>query len=283
MRNWFITGVSTGLGRELARAALARGDTVVGTVRQDSAIAEFEALAAHGEGARAIGLVMDVTDHASVSKAVAHAEAETGGIDVLVNNAGLGYTGAVEETPIEDARALFDVNLWGALAVLQAALPAMRERRAGRVLSVGSVSGLAPWNGTGIYGASKYAMHCMTRALAQELAPLGIKVTYLAPGGMRTEFAAQRLLGAEPRIPDYAETGHVAREVLQSYHGREPSDPALMAEAIVDLVDEPSPPEILVLGKDAYGYATAEFEALLAAIERDKAITLDVAAEPVAS
>lgn len=273
MSNWFITGVSTGLGRAIARAALAAGHTIVGTVRSADAVAAFEAL---GEGA--IGMVLDVTDAAAVKSVVDAAEARTGGLDYVVNNAGLGYTGAVEETPIADARALFDVNVWGALAVIQAALPHLRARRAGHIVNIGSISGMACWNGTGIYGATKFALDCIGRTLAQEVNPLGIKVTNAAPGGMRTEFAASRLLGAEPAIADYAETAHTARAVLTGHHGEEPSDPDLIAEAILTAVTSPEPPLVLLLGNDALGYATREFAMLGDQFETWKHLTTSVAA-----
>ena len=274
MSNWFITGVSTGLGRAIAQAALDAGDTVVGTVRKPEAVAEFEAL-----GERAIGMVLDVTDAAAVTAVVDAAEERSGGLDFVVNNAGLGYTGAVEETPIADAKALFEVNVWGALAVIQAALPHLRARRSGHIVNIGSISGMACWNGTAIYGATKFALDCIGRTLAQEVNPLGIQVTNVAPGGMRTEFAASRLLGAEPTIADYAETAHTARAVLTGHHGEEPSDPAKTAQAILAAVTSPEPPLVLLLGNDALGYATREFAMLGTQFETWKHLTTAVAAD----
>jgi len=277
MRNWFITGVSTGLGRALAEAALAKGDTVVGTLRRADQAAAFEALAP----GRAIGLILDVTDLAAIPHVLAEAEARTGGLDVVVNNSGHGYTGAIEETPIAEAKAMFDVNVWGAMAVIQAALPYMRTRRAGHIVNITSVSGLACWHGTGLYGASKFALDCIGRTLAQEVAPLGIKVTNVAPGGLRTAFAASHLPGAEPTIADYAATAHIARDVLTGHHGGEPSDPALAAQAILTALAAAEPPLVLLLGRDAYGYATREFAMLEGEFERWKDLTLSCAAEPV--
>jgi len=272
MQNWFITGVSTGLGRSLAHAAIERGDTVVGTVRSADALAAFEALAP----GRAIGLLLDVTDLDAITAAVNEAERRTGGLDIVVNNAGLGYTGAVEETSIADAKALFDVNVWGPLAVIQAALPHLRARRAGHIVNIGSISGLACWHGTGLYGASKFALDCIGRTLAQEVGPLGIKVTNVAPGGMRTEFAATRLWGADPTIADYAETAHMAREVLLGHHSEEPSDPDLIAQAILKALAEPKPPLVLLLGTDALGYAQREFAMLGGELERWVNLTTSV-------
>lgn len=274
MSNWFITGVSTGLGKALAKAALDEGHTVVGTVRDAGAVPAFEAL-----GDKAIGMVLDVTDIDAVHGVVDTAEARTGGLDVIVNNAGLGYTGAIEETPLADAKALFDVNVWGALAVIQAALPHLRARRSGHIVNIGSISGLACWNGTGIYGATKFALDCIGRTLAQEVNPLGIKVTNVAPGGMRTQFAASRLMGAEPSIDDYAQTAHAARGVLTGHHGEEPSDPAKTAHAILAAVESPEPPLVLLLGSDALGYATREFAMLQDQLETWRHLTTSVAAE----
>lgn len=277
MGNWFITGVSTGLGREIAQAALGAGHTVVGTVRSAEAATAFESL-----GEKAIGMVLDVMDTAAVAAAVREAEARTGGLHFVVNNAGLGYTGAIEETPLADARALFEVNVWGALAVIQAALPYLRARRAGHIVNIGSISGLACWNGTGIYGASKFALDCIGRTLAQEVGPLGIKVTTVAPGGMRTEFAAARLLGAEPTISDYAASAHIAREVLTAHHGEEPSDPAKAAQAILTAVTSPEPPLVLLLGSDAASYAAREMAMLQDQFATWEHLTTSVSAAPPA-
>lgn len=274
MANWFITGVSTGLGRALAKLLLEQHNVVVGTVRSLEAARAFGGLAP----GRAHGLVMDVTDEAAVQDAVAKAEALTGGLDYIVNNAGHGFTGAIEETSLADAKALFDVNLFGPMAVIKAALPYLRSRRAGHIINVTSISGLAAWHGTGLYGASKFALECLGRTLAQEVAPLGIKVTNVAPGGLRTAFAASGLPGAEPRIGDYAQTAHIARPILLDHHGNEPSDPALAAQAIATMAAAADPPMLLLLGSDALGYAENEFAMLAADIARWKPVTLSVAA-----
>ncbi len=185
-KTWLITGVSGGLGREIALAALARGDVVVGTVRRAQAAEAFEAL-----GGRA--LVLDVTDETAVREGVAKAEAVTGKIDILVNNAGYGLVGAVEEASLDEVRAQFETNVVGPLAMLKAVLPAMRARRSGRIINITSVSGLAVWAGTGVYCASKWALEGLTQTLAAEVAELGIKVVNVAPGGCaRTSPAAPR-------------------------------------------------------------------------------------------
>jgi NAD(P)-dependent dehydrogenase (short-subunit alcohol dehydrogenase family) len=274
MANWFITGVSTGLGRALAELLLEQGNVVVGTLRSAEAARTFSALSP----GRSHGLVMDVTDEAGVIAAVAEAEALTGGLEYVVNNAGHGFTGAIEETSLAEAKALFDVNVFGPMAVIKAVLPYLRARRHGHIINITSVSGLAAWNGTALYGASKFALECIGRTLAQEVAPLGIKVTNVAPGGLRTAFAASHLPGAEPSIADYAETAHTARPILVGHHGEEPSDPALAAQAIAAAAVAADPPLLLLLGSDALGYAEAEFAMLAGEIAKWKPLTLSVAA-----
>lgn len=250
MTTWLITGVSSGFGRAIAKAALDRGDTVCGTLRDPEACAVFEELAP----GRAHALLLDVTDDEQTHAVVAQAEQLTGGIDRLVNNAGHGMVGAIEETSLTQIRALFDVNLVGAIAMIQAVLPAMRARRAGRIINITSVSGLAPWSGTGIYGASKYALECVGQTLAQEVGPLGIQVINVAPGGFRTDFASRSLAVAERVIPCYAETAHQAGKIFDTAAGREPGDPALAAAAILAASDADAPPLHLLLGADALHY-----------------------------
>lgn len=251
MVTWLITGVSSGFGQALARAFLDRGDVVCGTVRKPEAKAAFEALAP----GRAHGFLLDVTDEAQVKAVVAEAEALTGGIDRLVNNAGHGLVGAIEETSLAEIRALFEVNVFGAIAMIQAVLPAMRARKAGTIINITSVSGLAPWSGTAIYGATKYALECVGQTLAQEVGALGITVMNVAPGGFRTDFAGRSLVMSEKLIEDYAETAHQARHTLTNNVGRENGDPALAAAAILKAVESAEPPLHLLLGADALHYA----------------------------
>lgn len=249
-RTWFITGVSGGLGRALALAALDAGDIVAGTVRKSADRDAFKGL-----GPNAHGYVADVTDEVAVAAAVAGAEALSAGIDILVNNAGYGLTGAVEETSLDEARAQFEANVFGPLAVLRSALPGMRARRSGHVINITSVSGLAAWSGTGIYCASKFALEGLGEALAQEVAPLGIKVTNVAPGGMRTDYAGRSLTRAAKVIDDYAETAHMAPKLLAQYAGQESGDPAKAAAAILKIAGAEDAPLHLLLGEDALHYA----------------------------
>jgi NAD(P)-dependent dehydrogenase (short-subunit alcohol dehydrogenase family) len=271
---WFITGASKGLGRAIAEAALRRDDEVVGTVRNATDAAAFDAL----RPGRSFGKIADVTDREAIDRAVEHAERKPGGIDVLVNNAGVGITGAIEEYSAADLRQLFDVNVFGAIGVLQAVLPGMRERRSGRIVNITSVSGWAPWAGTALYGATKFAMECFGRTLAQEVEEFGIRVTNVAPGGLRTHFATESLRVAERRIADYDGAAHQAERTLRDHAGSEPGDPALAATAILQLVDMADPPLRLLLGADALGYAEAEMAEMARDIERNRDLSLSIRA-----
>jgi len=264
-----ITGVSGGLGREIARAALARGDVVVGTVRRPEAAAAFEAMGGHA-------VVMDVTDAAAVHAAVARAEAVTGAIDILVNNAGYGLVGAVEEASLDEVRAQFETNVFGPLALLKAALPAMRARRAGRIVNITSVSGLAVWAGTGVYCASKWALEALTQTLAQEVAELGIKVVNVAPGGLRTDFASRSKAIVADKIADYDGLARDAERIMADHAGREPGDPAKAALAILAIADADNPPMHLLLGEDALTYAGYAAQGLAADIDAWRALSLSI-------
>ena len=273
MANWLITGIGGGLGRELAKAALARGDKVFGTSRNQESCDAFEALAP----GQAFAAVLDFADREAPARVVALAEEKLGGIDRLVNNAGFGMVGAIEEVSAEEMRALFDVNVFGAIAMIQSVLPYMRERKAGHVVNITSVSGLAPWAGTALYGASKYALECIGQTLAQEVGPMGIRVTNVAPGGMRTEFAGGSLHIAAKDIPAYEDTAHFAKRSLSEGQGKEKGDPALAAAAILSALDEAEPPLHLLLGKDALHYAEGQTDLLRAEMEKWKSYSLSIA------
>lgn len=272
-RTWLITGVSAGLGRALAKAALERGDTVAGTVRHDAAVVAFEALAP----GRAHAFLVDVTDAAAVLCAVADVEERLGAIDVVVNNAGYGLVGAVEEASLEEVRAQFETNVFGPLAVLKAVLPAMRARRGGTVVNVTSVSGLATWAGTGVYCASKFALTALTQTMAAELAELGVTVINVAPGGMRTDFAGRSQHVVAEKIADYDGLARDAERILADHAGHESGDPDRMAAAILKAVDADKPPLHLLLGSDALKYAGYGRDALWADIEawRDTTLSTD--------
>jgi NAD(P)-dependent dehydrogenase (short-subunit alcohol dehydrogenase family) len=268
-KSWMITGVSSGFGRAIAKAALQRGDIVVGTIRKEADKAAFEAMAP----GRATGMLVDVTDETAVHLAVKEAEALTGGVDILVVNAGYGLVGAVEEASLAEIRAQFEVNVFGAVAVIQAALPFMRARRSGRIIAITSVSGLVGWPSLGLYSGSKFALEGICETLALEVAPLGIAVTMVEPGGFRTEFAKGSRVRTQNIIDDYDETVGLSRRILAEHAGHEPGDPAKAADAIVSVADRESPPLRLLLGVDAFGYATQKLTAQLEEISSCKAVT----------
>jgi NAD(P)-dependent dehydrogenase (short-subunit alcohol dehydrogenase family) len=268
-QTWLITGVSGGLGREIALAAIARGDTVFGTVRKAKDADAFELL-----GGQA--LVLDVTDEAAVRAGVAQAEAAAGRIDILVNNAGYGLVGAVEEASLDEVRAQFETNVMGPLAMLKAVLPAMRARRGGRIINITSVSGLAVWAGTGVYCASKWALEGLTQTLAAEVAELGIKVTNVAPGGLRTSFGAGSKAIVADKIADYDGLARDAERIMADHAGSEPGDPAKAAQAILAIADEAAPPLHLLLGEDALKYAGYAAAGLAADIDTWKDLTLSI-------
>jgi NAD(P)-dependent dehydrogenase (short-subunit alcohol dehydrogenase family) len=250
--NWLITGASGGLGFALAKAALARGDMVAGTVRRPEALAALEALAP----GRSFGFLADMADPTSIAKAVDGAENALSGLDILVNNAGYGLVGAVEEASLEEMRAQFEVNVFGPVVAIQAVLPLFRERRAGHIINITSVSGLAAWAGTGIYCGSKHALEGIGLTLAQEVAPLGIKVTNIEPGGIRTDFGGRSMAVAGRKIADYEDTARNAERILGGHSGNESGDPEKMAAAILRIAGAEDAPLQLLLGADAIHYAT---------------------------
>ncbi|MDR3510939.1 MAG: oxidoreductase [Caulobacteraceae bacterium] len=271
MANWLITGVSGGLGKALAEAALARGDKVAGTVRKAADLAAFEAVAP----GRARGFLLDVSDEAAVRAAVDTAETELGGLDFLVNNAGYGLIGAVEEASLSEIRAQFEVNVFGPIAAIQAVLPYFRKRRAGHIINVTSVSGIAAWAGTGIYTGSKFALEGVTQTLAQEVAAFGIKVTNVEPGGMRTDYAGRSLTTTQASIAEYDDTpGHAAKIILGGHAGHESGDPAKCAQAILRIAGAENPPLQLLLGADALFYATQHLARFQAEVGKWAPVTL---------
>jgi NAD(P)-dependent dehydrogenase (short-subunit alcohol dehydrogenase family) len=271
-KTWMITGVSSGFGLAIAKAALTRGDIVVGTIRKELDKAAFEAIAP----GRSIGMLLDVTDEPAVHATVAEAETVTGGIDILVNNAGYGLVGGVEEASLAEIRAQFEVNVYGAVAVMQAILPFMRGRRVGRIIAITSVSGLVGWPSLGIYTGSKFALEGICETLAQEVEPLGIKLTMIEPGGFRTEFAKGSRVRTQRIIEDYDATVGANRRLSVDHAGHEPGDPAKAADAILSIADMDAPPPRLLLGTDAFGYATFKYDAQMADMAAWKDVTLSM-------
>jgi NAD(P)-dependent dehydrogenase (short-subunit alcohol dehydrogenase family) len=247
MRTWFITGVSSGFGRAIAGAALAVGDTVVGTVRQDADRAAFEGLAP----GRSHAMILDVADDSAAAPVVDRVEREVGPIDVLVNNAGYGHEGLVEESTIADLRRQFDVNVFGAVAVIKAVLPHMRARRRGRIVNVTSMGGLMTLPGLAWYHGSKFALEGISESLGKEVRHLGIHVTALEPGSFRTDWAGRSMVRAERGIADYDDLMDPIRARRQAISGHQAGDPARLAQAVLTLVAADNPPAHLLLGTDA--------------------------------
>lgn len=246
-RVWFITGVSTGLGKALAEAALSDGDCVAGTFRKAEQMKTFEQI----NSERALAIQMDVRDEAQVRAGVQAALERFGRIDVLVNNAAHGFIGAIEETTDAEARALFDVNVFGALHVLRAVIPHMRQRRSGHILNLSSQGGMVGYQGSSLYCATKHALEAISEGMAKEIAHLGIKVTIVEPSVFRTDFAGRSMVLAKQVIEDYAPTVGQRRTGIKTIDGNQRGDPARAARAMIEIVNSPNPPLRLALGADA--------------------------------
>jgi NAD(P)-dependent dehydrogenase (short-subunit alcohol dehydrogenase family) len=260
LKTFLITGVSSGLGRAFAVAALEAGHRVVGTVRQAR---DAEAFAALAEG-RAHPLVLDVTDFAAIHAAVSQAESLAGPIDVLVNNAGYGHEGVLEESSVDDLQRQFAANVYGPVAMIQAVLPGMRERRAGHIINVTSMGGFITMPGISFYCGSKFALEGISEALGKEVAGFGIRVTALAPGQFRTDWAGRSMDRTPRSIADYDAVMDPIRTARQAKSGRQPGDPAKAAQALLALVASPNPPVRLFLGADALELVTQKLDAMRA-------------------
>lgn len=254
-RVWFVTGCSTGLGHALASRALARGDRVVATARRPEQLEPL--VAAYPEKCRALAL--DVIDPSAVKDAIAEALKIFGRIDVVVNNAGYGVVGALEELDDEQVARNFDTNFFGALAVIRAALPTLRAQRSGHIVNISAAAAIANYPGFSIYGATKCALEGVSESLAAELKPLGIHVTVAQPGPFRTDFIARSLERAEKQIPDYDRTSGKFLRLLETTNGKQPGDPGKAADAIIAAVESGAPPLRLVLGKYANEKARKKF------------------------
>jgi NAD(P)-dependent dehydrogenase (short-subunit alcohol dehydrogenase family) len=257
MPTWLITGCSSGFGRELAVAVLSRGWNAAITSRNPADIADIAA--ANKECCLALRL--DVTDQAQIADAVKQTEARFGAIDVLVNNAGYGYRGAVEEADEDDIRRLLETNFFGLVFLTQQVLSGMRARKRGHIVNISSVAGRMAHPGSGYYSASKFAVEGLSDGLRKELAPLGIGVMVVEPGGFRTDFAGRSLQQSARPIADYAGTAGLRRKENSNAHGRQPGDPVRAAHAIIDAVLSDKPPFRLVLGRDASKRIEAELGA----------------------
>jgi NAD(P)-dependent dehydrogenase (short-subunit alcohol dehydrogenase family) len=248
MSVWFITGAARGFGLEIAREALRRGHHGAATSRNADLIT-----AALGNHPDLAAITLDVTDHGQIRDAIEQAVRRFGRIDVLVNNAGQGLVGAVEETTDDDARAIFDVNFFGLLAVTRAVLPILRQQRSGTIINMSSSGGFVGRAGFGAYCATKFAIEGLSESLAAEVRPLGIQVSLIEPGGFRTDaLDDSSLLTSANIIPDYDQTaGETRRVVVQNNHNQ-PGDPAKAARVILDLDALPDLPARIQLGADCF-------------------------------
>jgi NAD(P)-dependent dehydrogenase (short-subunit alcohol dehydrogenase family) len=263
MKTWFITGVSSGFGRALAETLISRGERVVGTLRNEEQRVEFNKLS----DGKSFGYLLDVRNHDDVGRVVAQIEKEVGAIDVLVNNAGYGYEGSVEEATPEAVRAQFDVNLFGAISVLQAVLPFMRKRRAGHILNVTSMGGLMTFPGVGVYNASKFALEGINEALASEVKQFGIKVTAIEPGAFRTDWAGRSMTRASRTIDEYEALLAPISATRAARSGKQPGDPARAALAMIKVVKAENPPVHLLLGTDAVKFVREKIATLSGEID----------------
>lgn len=260
---WFVTGASRGFGRELSALALERGDAVVATARDPQPLA-----AELGANERLMCARLDLNDARTARAAVAAALERFGHVDVLVNNAGRGLIGAVEEVADEEAREVFDVNVFGTLAVTRALLPSMRARRSGTIVNISSVGGFVSRTGGGIYAATKFAIEGFSEALRAELAPLGIRVVIVEPGAFRTDFLdASSMRYAAQVIDDYAETAGEFRGSAATGNHRQPGDPRKAAAAMIAAATAADPPLRLVLGQDALDRVAVKLDRVHADLE----------------
>ena len=244
-RTWLITGASRGFGAEIAKAVLAAGDRLIATARNQADLQQF------GTSKDVLTLSMDVTDEAQVKAAIATALEKLGQIDVLVNNAGFGLLGAIEECSAEEVESVYRTNVFGLLNVTRAVLPSMRQHRSGHIINISSIGGYQSSPGWGIYGSTKFAVEGITEALHGELAPLGIHVTVVEPGYFRTNFLDRSSLRPSAvQIPDYAQTVGKIRDVAAGLNHQQPGDPTKLAPAILQIVNTDEPPLRLPLGTD---------------------------------
>jgi NAD(P)-dependent dehydrogenase (short-subunit alcohol dehydrogenase family) len=255
---WLVTGISSGLGKAIAQAAMKEGNFVIGTVRNQHAAEAFNS--AHNGSGHAH--VLDISNGEAVTALVKRIQSKFKTIDVLVNNAGIGFTGAIEETSLAEAQHIMNVNFFGALRVTRAVLPLMREAKRGYIIQVSSHGGVKAFAGFGMYNASKFALEGMSEALAQEVQPLGIRLTIVEPGPFRTGFAGKSLQEATLRIADYDNTAGVFRTRLRGVDGKQEGDPEKAAQAIVTLTTMEQPPLRLPLGKIALATIASKIESV---------------------
>ena len=267
---WFITGCSTGFGRELAQLVIKRGWRVVVTARDRAKVADL----AEGAGDRVLALSLDVTEAGPIAASVGAAQEKFGRIDVLVNNAGYGYQSSIEEGEEDKIRAQFDANVFGLFALTRAVLPVMRAQTSGHILNITSVAGFVGFPASGYYAATKHAVEGFSDSLAAEVAPLGIRVTCIEPGPFRTDWAGRSLVQTASTIPDYADTAGARLKATSEKSGTQAGDPVRAGEAMIRVTEMEDPPRHLVLGAWGYDAVTNRLKQSLAEIEAWREISL---------
>lgn len=270
---WLITGSSSGFGRALAEAVLQHGDYLVATARKPEQLNDL--VEQYPETVKAVRL--DVTEPQSIQDALKSAIDTFDRIDVLVNNAGYGLLGGIEEVSNTELRNQFETNFFGALNVIQAILPQLRQQRSGHILNVSSVGGFRGFPGFGIYNGTKFALEGISEALALEVAPLGIKVTIVEPGSFRTDWAGRSMVRAENKIDDYAETSGETRSWIDEENGIQAGDPAKAASAMIKAVYSENPPQRLVLGADALELIRQKIDSVTQELDKWEQTTVDTA------
>ncbi|BBN55754.1 short-chain dehydrogenase/reductase [Pseudomonas chlororaphis subsp. aurantiaca] len=266
IKTLFITGVSSGFGNALAREALAAGHRVIGTVRNEAALQALSVDRAHG-------VILDVTDFERIDSVVAAVEAAHGPVDVLVNNAGYGHEGIFEESPLEELRRQFDVNVFGAVAVTKAFLPYFRKRRAGHILNITSMGGTITMPGIAYYCGSKFALEGISDTLSKELRPFNIFVTAVAPGSFRTDWAGRSMQRTPRSIADYDASFDPVRKAREEKSGKQPGDPRKAAQAMLQVIASPAPPAHLLLGSDALSLVRSRLEQAANEIDQWEALS----------
>jgi NAD(P)-dependent dehydrogenase (short-subunit alcohol dehydrogenase family) len=272
---WFITGSSTGFGRSLTEAVLKHGYRVVATARKPEQLDEL--VNQYPETAKAVRL--DVTNPQEIRDAINATLDAFDRIDVVVNNAGYGAIGAIEEISDDAIQRQFDTNLFGALNVMRAVLPTLRQQRSGHILNLSSVGGFVSFGATGIYCATKFALEALSEALSQEVASLGIKVTIIAPGAFRTDFNGRSLATPEQFIEDYAPVSGGFLKWLEEMDGKQPGDPDKAAEAMIQVVESDNPPLRLALGADAVGAIEEKLKSVKAELDAWREVSINTAFE----
>lgn len=265
---WFITGCSSGLGREIAKKIIAEGYKVIATARNVDQLNDLQGI--HPENV--LLLPLDVTNKEQVKSAVQQAVTTFGRIDVLVNNAGIGYFSSVEESVEEETRKMFEINFWGLMAVTNEVLPHLRKQKSGHIINLSSISGLASFPAVGYYNATKYAVEGISESLAKEVAPIGIKVTLIEPGAFRTNWAGRSANRTQTAIEAYQET---VGKRIERPSGTEEGDPEKLAEAVFKVAQTENPPLRLLLGAAAYELASDKFTHLLGEMEEWKEVTIN--------